>query len=229
MPASTSSGRCRTTPRSPTPCVPDELDKARDLLARWRGEPAVEWTESEIARACDRDRLRARTPRPAGRDRVVRGAAGPGRRGSVQAVRAFCADKWGRRTDEEFGAFGRFSAKVFHVLDWVPLRLTAIGFAIAGDFEDAVACWRATGANLARSRDRRDSSERCGRARTCASVEPLPKEGGVNYRAGTRHRRRSGRQLHAERRRPDLAHARDLDDRAAAAHARAVGRRLIRV
>ena len=31
------------------------------------------------------------------------------------------ADKWGRRTDEEFGAFGRFSAKAFSVLDWTAM------------------------------------------------------------------------------------------------------------
>jgi adenosylcobinamide-phosphate synthase len=28
------------------------------------------------------------------------------------------------------------------VIDWVPARLTALGFAIVGDFEGAVYCWR---------------------------------------------------------------------------------------
>ena len=27
-------------------------------------------------------------------------------------------------------------------MDWVPLRLSAISFAVVGDFEDAVYCWR---------------------------------------------------------------------------------------
>ena len=27
-------------------------------------------------------------------------------------------------------------------LDWMPVRLTALSFAVVGDFEDAVACWR---------------------------------------------------------------------------------------
>ena len=27
-------------------------------------------------------------------------------------------------------------------LDWIPVRLTALSFAIVGDFEDAVFCWR---------------------------------------------------------------------------------------
>jgi len=28
------------------------------------------------------------------------------------------------------------------VLDWVPARITATAFAIVGDFEDAIYCWR---------------------------------------------------------------------------------------
>ena len=28
------------------------------------------------------------------------------------------------------------------LLDWIPVRLTALSFAVVGDFEDAVACWR---------------------------------------------------------------------------------------
>ena len=28
------------------------------------------------------------------------------------------------------------------LLDWIPARLTALSFAIVGDFEDAVFCWR---------------------------------------------------------------------------------------
>jgi adenosylcobinamide-phosphate synthase len=157
-----------------------ELDKARDLIARWRGEPASEWSESEIARAAieaafvcaHRDLLAVIAwfvvlPGPAG---VI-----------LYKLSGILADKWGRRTDEEFGAFGRFSAKAFYVLDWVPLRLTAIGFAIAGDFEDAIACWRgqaqtwpdpATGVILASGAGALDV--RLGGA--------LPKEGGANYR-----------------------------------------------
>ena len=33
---------------------------------------------------------------------------------------------------------GRFAARAFYVLDWLPSRLTSIGFAIVGNFEDAV-------------------------------------------------------------------------------------------
>jgi adenosylcobinamide-phosphate synthase len=38
--------------------------------------------------------------------------------------------------------FGQFAAAAFRVIDWIPSRLTALGFAIVGDFEGAVYCWR---------------------------------------------------------------------------------------
>jgi adenosylcobinamide-phosphate synthase len=38
--------------------------------------------------------------------------------------------------------FGRFAQTSFAWIDWLPARLTALGFAIVGDFEGAVHCWR---------------------------------------------------------------------------------------
>jgi len=38
--------------------------------------------------------------------------------------------------------FGRPARGLLAVLDWIPVRLTALSFAVVGDFEDAVACWR---------------------------------------------------------------------------------------
>jgi adenosylcobinamide-phosphate synthase len=42
----------------------------------------------------------------------------------------------------ELGEFGRPVQRLLYWLDWVPARLTAVTFAIVGDFEDAVYCWR---------------------------------------------------------------------------------------
>ena len=42
--------------------------------------------------------------------------------------------------------FGWFAASAFHVLDWVPSRVSAFFFAVVGDFEDALYCWRAQAA-----------------------------------------------------------------------------------
>jgi adenosylcobinamide-phosphate synthase len=38
--------------------------------------------------------------------------------------------------------FGEFARQAFDALDAVPVRVTAASFAIVGDFEDAVYCWR---------------------------------------------------------------------------------------
>lgn len=51
------------------------------------------------------------------------------------------ADSWGRPGTP----FGRFSIKVFFWLDWIPVRLTAFTFAVVGNFEDALYCWRTQG------------------------------------------------------------------------------------
>ncbi len=38
--------------------------------------------------------------------------------------------------------FTRIAHRAFYWLDWLPARATAIGFAVVGDFEDALFCWR---------------------------------------------------------------------------------------
>jgi adenosylcobinamide-phosphate synthase len=45
--------------------------------------------------------------------------------------------------DEPYGDFAR---RAYAALDWLPVRLAAAGFAIVGNFEDAVYCWRAAAA-----------------------------------------------------------------------------------
>lgn len=118
-----------------------DLERARALLLAWRGEPAGAYGEGEIAKAAIETALvRAH--------REVFGVIFwfvilPGPAGALlYRLAAEMELRWGRRRDEEFRAFGRFASRAFHALDWVPVRLSAIGFAIAGNFEDAVAAWR---------------------------------------------------------------------------------------
>ena len=42
----------------------------------------------------------------------------------------------------ELGQFGQPVQRLLFWLDWVPVRVTAVTFAIVGDFEDAIYCWR---------------------------------------------------------------------------------------
>jgi cobalamin biosynthesis protein CobD/CbiB len=54
----------------------------------------------------------------------------------------------GAEADER--EFGWFAARAFEVLDWIPQRVTAFVFAIVGDFEDALFCWRSQAAQWMR-------------------------------------------------------------------------------
>ena len=66
----------------------------------------------------------------------------------------FLAERWGDVAQTSAGgrpssssgqsaAYGEVAMTVYRWLDWVPSRLAAAGFAIVGNFEDAVYCWRA--------------------------------------------------------------------------------------
>lgn len=52
------------------------------------------------------------------------------------------AQAWNQGDACEDEEFGLFAARAFYWLDWVPARLTAIAFAIVGNFEDAIYAWR---------------------------------------------------------------------------------------
>ena len=69
---------------------------------------------------------------------IVLGPAGP----ILYRCGAILAEKWGAHRGAEFGEFGLFAQRFFVWFDWVPARLTAASFAIVGNFEDAIYCWR---------------------------------------------------------------------------------------
>jgi len=41
-----------------------------------------------------------------------------------------------------FTRYGEAAVQLYRWIDWLPLRVTAAGFAVAGNFDDAVYCWR---------------------------------------------------------------------------------------
>ena len=57
---------------------------------------------------------------------------------------------WDVAVDPEEREFGWFAGRAFEVLDWVPQRVSAFVFAIVGDFEDALYCWRSQAAQWLR-------------------------------------------------------------------------------
>lgn len=117
-----------------------DLASARSHLSRWRAAPADELTPSEVARLSIELGLLGSHRHVFGPIAafVVLGPAGA----VIYRLSALLADSWGRRTDPESGEFGAFAKRFFNGLDWLPLRATAASFAIVGNFEDAVYCWR---------------------------------------------------------------------------------------
>ena len=122
----------------------DDLPHARKLLSEWRGRPAGQQSPSEIARLAIEEAFRASHRHVFGV--LVCFVLLPGPCGAVlYRAAAFFADTWGKRVNDvvgEFGDFGIFARQAFAVIDWLPLRLTAAGFAAVGNFEDAMYCWR---------------------------------------------------------------------------------------
>ena len=119
----------------------DDVPQARKLLAAWRGRPTDGLSSSDIARLAIEEALSASHRHVFGV--LVCFVLLPGPCGAVlYRAAAFFAEVWGKRTDADAGGFGKFSQQAFAVIDWLPLRVTATGFAIVGDFEDAVYCWR---------------------------------------------------------------------------------------
>jgi len=57
-------------------------------------------------------------------------------------VAEYLARAWNEPEHMRNEAFGLFAARAFYWIDWIPARLTAVAFAIVGNFEDAIYAWR---------------------------------------------------------------------------------------
>ena len=114
------------------------LDAARERLGRWRRSGAAGLEAGAIAREAIELALLASHRHVFGAIAWFLVAGAPG--AVFYRFSATLAERWDAGADAS--AFGRFAANVFFWLDWVPARLTAASFAIAGNFEDAVYCWR---------------------------------------------------------------------------------------
>jgi adenosylcobinamide-phosphate synthase len=126
-----------------------DLGGARRALASWHASGAAELSSQDIARLA-----------------IERGLADayrqvfavlfwfvvlPGPTGAVlYRAAALLAAEWRGAVPGDdmtvlarsLGVFGRPARLLLWLLDWIPARLTALSFAVVGDFEDAAFCWR---------------------------------------------------------------------------------------
>ncbi|MFA6312740.1 MAG: CobD/CbiB family protein [Sterolibacterium sp.] len=114
-----------------------ELERARTLLGEWRGRSGERLSSQEVARLAIEQALVASHRHVFAPlfGFVLFGPAGA----LLYRLALFLGTRWGQ---PEFGAFGEFSRRALAALDWLPLRVSAASFAVVGDFEDAVYCWR---------------------------------------------------------------------------------------
>ncbi len=121
-----------------------DLTEARALLSEWCGKSCHDLTMEEVARLAIEQALLASHRNVFGVVVwfVIGMLAGLGPTGAVvYRFAVFLNTRWGR-DGSAAGEFAKFAAQMYHWLEWLPLRMTAMTFAIVGDFEDAVYCWR---------------------------------------------------------------------------------------
>jgi len=133
-----------------------ELGAARRALKAWRGRDAGELGSGDIAKlAIERGLIDSYRQVFA---TLFWFTLLPGPAGAVlYRAAALLADDWNenpRGADttpiaEARAVFGRPARWLLWLLDWIPVRLTALSFAIVGNFEDAVSCWRTQAAEWA--------------------------------------------------------------------------------
>ena len=117
-----------------------DLTEARRLLAEWTHQDVRDLDAPEIARLSVENALITTHRHVFGVFFWLLLPIGPA--GAViYRVAEYLARAWNapEMKDESFGVFAR---KAFDLIDWLPARLTAIAFAIVGNFEDAVYAWR---------------------------------------------------------------------------------------
>jgi len=124
----------------------NDVDKARDILSAWRQVDCAGLEREAITRLAIEEAL-------VSSHRYVFAVIFwfvllPGPAGAIlYRLSMFLHDRWGAKTSPELERFSRFARRAFAALDWLPVRFTAAAFAVVGDFEDAVYCWRTQAAN----------------------------------------------------------------------------------
>lgn len=113
------------------------IEEARSLYADWEVSEAEPYSAAEIARTSIETVLR----------RAHHGLFAPifwfvvlGPAGAVlYRLGYLLTQEW---QPQELNTYNQFTRQAFAWLDWLPARVTASSFAVVGDFEDAVYCWR---------------------------------------------------------------------------------------
>jgi adenosylcobinamide-phosphate synthase len=114
---------------------------ARTLLAEWAKIDTVGMDSTEIARIAVEKSLITTHRNVFGVFFWFLMPLGPAC-AVMYRVAEYLARAWNEPDHMRNEAFGEFAARAFYWIDWIPVRLTAIAFAVVGNFEDAIYAWR---------------------------------------------------------------------------------------
>ena len=115
----------------------ENLASAREIYARWENDETESYSAPELARLSIESTLKHAHHGLFAPILwfVILGPAGA----CLYRLSHLLKQVWQPQQHNEFNHFAR---RAFGLLDWFPVRLTAGSFAVVGDFEDAVYCWR---------------------------------------------------------------------------------------
>jgi adenosylcobinamide-phosphate synthase len=116
-----------------------DVEGARAQLGAWRGGDTSEFSADDLARISIENLTSASHRQMFG---VLFWFVLLAPFGPVGAVLFRASSILVRRWSDSRGSFGVFAQRAFHAINWLPVRLTALTYAIAGNFEDATFCWR---------------------------------------------------------------------------------------
>lgn len=116
-------------------------ESARSLLAEWTGEDTSTLDSSELSRIAVETALVTAHRNVFGVFFWLLLPAGPAF-AVMYRVAEYLARAWNEPDHLKNEAFGHFAMRAFYWIDWLPSRLTAIAFAVVGNFEDAIYAWR---------------------------------------------------------------------------------------
>ena len=124
-------------------------ERARELLARWQQMEVNGLPKSEIVRQVVEHSVIAAHRHVFGVLAwfSVFSAVGLGPAGAVLYRLAEFVPRYWHHQDEALmqpvsGASQEVAARAWHVVDWLPARITATAFAVVGSFEEAIESWR---------------------------------------------------------------------------------------
>ncbi|GGY64774.1 CobD/CbiB family protein [Pseudoduganella albidiflava] len=114
---------------------------ARALLSEWTRQDTVGLEANEIARIAVEKALITTHRNVFGVFFWFLLPLGPAA-AVMYRVSEYLARAWNEPDHMKNEAFGQFAARAFYWIDWIPARLTAVAFAVVGNFEDAIYAWR---------------------------------------------------------------------------------------